>query len=264
MISRRSILAACTALTFATPLAAHADTLQAIKQRGQITVGIDFTHPPYGMLDDKSEQVGSDFETAKLLAADLGVKLNAIPVTGPNRIPFLLTNKVDIVIASFSVSDERKKVISFSRAYATEPLVLMAPASLKISGPADLAGKTIAAARGNTADIELTRITEDVPGVEIMRYVDEATARSAIVSGQQSIFGASIADANTVKAAEPKLQLEVKFIMATDPVAIGLRHDDPALQAWMDDWIAANLKNGKLSAIYQKYFGIALPADLGG
>ena len=263
MISRRFMLTACTALALTAPLVAQADTLQTIKQRGQITVGIDFTHPPYGMLNDKSEQIGSDLDTAKLLADDLGVKLNIIPVTRPNRIPFLLTNKADIVIASFSVTDERKKVMSFSRAYATEAVVVMGPASAKISGPADLEGKTVADARGTTADIELTRVIKDVPGAEIVRYVDEATARSAIVSGQQSIFGAALADANTVKAANPELHLEVKFIMARFPLAIGLRRDDPALQAWLDKWIAANLKGGKLSAIYQKYFGVPLPADLG-
>ena len=88
-------------------------------------------------------------------------------------------------------------------------------------------------------------------------------AAAAIVSGQQSIFGAALADANTVKVANPELHLEVKFIMATFPLAIGLRRAAPALQAWLDDWVAANFKNGKLSAIYQKYFGVPLPADLG-
>ena len=81
--------AAVALLLYTLPVAA-ADTLQTIRDRGRILVAIDISHPPYGMLDDKAQETGSDVETAKLLAKDLGVKLEIVPVSGANRVPFLL------------------------------------------------------------------------------------------------------------------------------------------------------------------------------
>jgi len=148
-------LALCTLSVVAAP-----DTLQTIRDRGRILVAIDISHPPYGMLDEKTQETGSDVETAKLLAKDLGVQLEIIPVSGANRVPFLLSKKADIVIASFSITDERKKVINYSKPYGVIPVVIAAPASEKITQASDLAGKSIAVARGTTADIELTRLVK--------------------------------------------------------------------------------------------------------
>ncbi len=61
---------------------------------------------------------------AKLLAKDLGVKANIVPVTGPNRIPFLLTNKVDVLVASLAITPERSKQVQFSQPYAAATIVL--------------------------------------------------------------------------------------------------------------------------------------------
>lgn len=252
-------------MTFALGLSsARADTLQDIKSRGSITIGVDFTHPPYGMLSQQSEREGTDYDIATLIAHDLGVKLNVLPVTGPNRVPFLLTNKADIVIASFSVTDERKKVIAFTRPYATEPVLLLAPGKDSLKGPADLNGKSIAVARGTTADIDLTNLIKDkgLTDVDVHRYLDEATTRTAVGSGQQNIMAASLADALSVKQSNPSTHFEFQFQMSDDPLAIGLRQNDAALQAWLDSWIGVNLKNGKLDAIWMKYFGISLPKSL--
>lgn len=244
--------------------ASHADALKDIKARGSIIIAVDFTHPPYGMLDDKSQQVGTDIEMARQLAQDMGVKLEVLPVTGPNRIPFLLTNKADIVIASVSVTDERKKVIAFSKTYATQPLVVMAPGKDSLKDVTALSGKQIAAARGTTADLRLTALVKekDVKDVDIVRYQDEATAKTAVGTGQQKIFAASLADALGVKAANPASNFEVQFRMFEDPLAIALRRDEPELQAWLDSWVMTNLKNGKLNATYRKYFGLDLPPAL--
>jgi polar amino acid transport system substrate-binding protein len=253
-------LALGAALTMSSSAAFAADTLKTIKDRGTIVVAIDFTHPPYGMLNTKAEQTGTDFDIAKLIASDLGVKLQVLPVNGPNRIPFLLTDKADIVIASFSITDDRKKVIAFTRPYATEPILILAPGKDSIKSPSDLAGKSVAVARGNTADLDLTNVIKekDVKDVQIVRYLDEATARTAVSSGQQNIFAASLADAIAVKQASPNEHFEFQFRMSEDPLGIGVRQDDTELLTWLNDWVGKNLKNGKLNDIYLKYFGVPI------
>jgi polar amino acid transport system substrate-binding protein len=243
---------------------AIADTLKDIKDRGSITIGVDFTHPPYGMLNQESQRIGTDFDIATSIAHDLGVKLNVLSLTGPNRIPFLMTHKVDIVIASVAVTAERKKVIDFTRPYATQPILLVAPGKDSLKSIESLKGKAVAVARGSTADLDLTMQVKDknVPDVQIVRYLDEATARTAVLSGQQSIAAASIADALTIKQSNPAAHYEYQFELSDDLLSIALRKDDPQLRAWLDDWIGKSLKDGTLNTIWMKYFGLPLPKSL--
>ena len=74
--------------------AAQAETIDQVKQKGELTVGMLVDFPPYGIMNSQNQPDGYDADVAKVLAKDLGVKLKIVPVTGPNRIPFLLTNKV--------------------------------------------------------------------------------------------------------------------------------------------------------------------------
>ena len=133
---------AVAVLTGTAPPAAAAGKLDQIRARGSIIVGIDFSHPPFGAINDKNEKVGSDLDTAELLAKDLGVKLETVNVSGPNRIPFLISNKIDVAVATMSVTADRRKVIDFSAPYGVVPLNIAAPSADKVSGPADLAGKS--------------------------------------------------------------------------------------------------------------------------
>ena len=90
-------------------------------------MAIDLGVPPYGMKDAALKSTGSDVETARLLAQDLGVELEIVPTTGANRVPFLQTNKADIVISSMSITPERQKVVDFSVPYAAILAVVGAP-----------------------------------------------------------------------------------------------------------------------------------------
>src|SRR3546814_7194608 len=89
------------------------------------------------MVDGDAKQTGCDIDSAKLLAKDLGVKLEVVPVTGPTRVQFLRTNKVDVIMASFSITDERKKVIDFSEPYGVVPVVVGGPKAVKVESPKD-------------------------------------------------------------------------------------------------------------------------------
>ncbi|MCX5579295.1 transporter substrate-binding domain-containing protein [Kaistia terrae] len=242
---------------------AHADTPAQIKERGTLRVAVDIGHPPYGMLDAQAQATGSDIETAKLLADDLGVKLEVVPVSGANRVPFLLANKADVVIASFSITAERKKVVNYSKPYGVIPVVIAAPKAVAITSTADLAGKNIAVARGTTADIELTRALKEAgASASIVRYEDEATTNTAVATGQQDVFSAALSTANSVAEQNANKGLEVKLTLAAYPMAIGLRKNDAELKTWVDEWVVANLANGKLNQIYVKYFNQNLPETI--
>lgn len=256
------IVGTLLSLSLVTASAFATETLDTIHQRKKIAVAVDIGAPPYGMLDGQAKQSGSDVETARLLAQDLGVELEIVPVSGPNRVPFLLTRKADIVIASFSVTDERKKVVDFSDPYSVIQVVVGGPSKSRIATFSDLGGKSIAVTRGTTSDQELTRGVKEIAGVNIVRYEDDATTNTAVSTGQQDYIAAALSVIPAVKKNNPSRDVETKFVMKLFPLGIGLRKNDPKLKAWLDQWVKTNLKNGKLNDIYKKHFGATLPAEM--
>ncbi|GAC1390900.1 MAG: transporter substrate-binding domain-containing protein [Variovorax sp.] len=240
--------------------AAHADQLDTITSSKKLRVAIDLAVPPYGMKDDKLNSTGSDVETAQLLAKDWGLELEIVPTTGANRIPFLQTDKADVVISSLSVTPEREKVIDFSIPFAGISAVVGAPKKLDIKSAADLAGKKVVATRGTTNDAELTKVAPKE--AQIVRFDDDATSITALVSNQADIFATAPPLLKVVNEKNPAKQMEVKFVMKVNMLAVGLRKNEPRLKDKTDAWVRANLKNGKLNAIYKKFHGVDLPEDV--
>jgi len=266
--TRRSLLSAAFALAavFAAgfaPSEAVASTLEDIKKKGTIRIAIDIGHPPYGMLDDKAQPTGLDVDTAKALAEDLGVKLEIVKVSGANRVPFLLSNQTDLVISSFSITEERKKVISYSEPYGIIPVMLAGPSSVVVETFGDVKGQNVAVARGTTSDIELTRANKEAGDiVTITRYEDEATTDTALQTGQHDWITGAPASINKIIDRNPDRGLEFKLQLAAYPMAIGLRQGEPELQAWVDAWVVENLKNGRLNTFYKNYFNLDLPPEM--
>lgn len=242
---------------------ASADTLADIKSRGAVRVAIDIAHPPYGMLNDQAQPTGLDVDTAQAIADDMGVKLEIVQVSGANRVPFLLSNQADIVVSSFSITEERKKVISYSEPYGVIPVVLVGPKDHEVKEFKDVNGASVAVARGTTADIELTRADKEAGNIaRIVRFEDEATADTALQTGQHDFLVGAGASALGLIERNPHRNLEIKLELAAYPMAVGLRQNEPELQAWLDEWVVANLRNGRLNEIYKSYFGYDLPEEM--
>lgn len=264
MLSKKVAILALGAFSFATALApVSADTLQTIQQRGKIIIGVDIGAPPYGMLDKNAKQTGFDIDAAHSLAKDLGVELQVVPVTGPTRVQFLRTNKVDAIMASFSITPERKKVIDFSEPYAVVPIVVGGPKAEKVASAKDLAGKTIAVTRGTTQDQAITKAAKEVPTINIVRYEDDATTSTAVLTGQQNYIIAASSVLPVLHESDPKRDIAYKYTAVSFPMGVGLRQDEPQLKERVNQWVSKNLKNGTLNDTYKKYFfGQSLPADM--
>ena len=123
--------------------AASADHLQDIKARGTLRVAIPQDYPPFGFMGPDKQLKGYDIEMAGIVAKALGVKCELVPVTGANRIPFLLSNRADIVISTLGKTKERQKVIDFSIAYAATYSGVFGPEKMNVTKPEDLKGHTI-------------------------------------------------------------------------------------------------------------------------
>jgi polar amino acid transport system substrate-binding protein len=242
-------LAAMAAIGLGAP--AHADTLQDIKARKKVVVAIDLTIPPYGISDEQMQPSGSDVETAQLLARDLGVNLEILQTTGANRIPYLMTNKADLVMAAFGISDERKKVIAFSKPYGLIDTSVGARKSSNIQSLPDLVGKKVGVTRGTINDIQIT--TKAPKGTNIVRFDDDASSVAAFVSGQVDAFVTASALVEIINKKNPGADMDAKFPLLYFPYAVGMRKNEDALKKWVDDWVTHNTDNGKLAEISKKW-----------
>lgn len=236
---------------------AAADTLSDIKARGTAMVAIDLGTPPFGSVDNAMKPQGLDVDVAEKIAKDLGVKLQIVQVTGPNRIPFLLTSKADFVVSSFGIRPERQKVIDFSKPYIANPLLVAARDGKVYKNFTELLGKRVAVVRGSGQDIEIT--AKAPQGVEIVRYDDDATVINAFLTGQADVFGGPLSTVLVLAKNYPDRNIVPGFDYKLEPLGIGMRKGDDALRNWLDEWVMKNRADGTLGGIFKKWTGVALP-----
>jgi polar amino acid transport system substrate-binding protein len=241
---------------------AHADQLDDIRKAGKIRIATAMGTPLFAFVDSDLKPTGSDVETAKLLAADLGVKLDLIEITNAARVPTVQTGKADIVIADLAVTPERAKVIDFSIPYCSLITIVAAPKNVAIKSYDDLNGKRIGVTRATVND---SMVTQNAKDAEVMRFEDDATLITAAVSGQVDIVSTQPPLITAINQKRPDRPMETKFVQKEFMLGVAIPKNEDKLKAWIDNWVVTNLKNGKLNAIYKKFHGVDLqPAVLQG
>ena len=253
------IAVALMAVATVATLPARAE-LDDVKKAGVLKVAVPQDFPPFGTVGPDLKPLGYDIDVAEMLAKDLGVKVELVPVTSANRIPYLTTKKVDLVISSLGKNPDREKVIDFSTAYAPFYNGVFGPADQKVTKVEDLAGKAIGVTRGSVEDLEITRI---IPAsATLKRYEDNNGTISAFLSGQVQLVATGNVVAAAILAKNPPKRPEVKFLIKNSPCFVGLNKGEPKLLAAIDAAIAKAKADGRLAKISQKWLGTGLPADL--
>src|SRR4051794_7305654 len=135
---------------------AWADRFEEIISKGVVRIGVPLDVPPFGSQNVNREPEGFDVDMANMVAKALGVKLELTQITGANRIPYLLTDKVDIVISVMGLTPERAKQIMFTAPYANTSLAVYGPKNLNVKSAADLGNYKVAAAKGTTQEMALS------------------------------------------------------------------------------------------------------------
>lgn len=239
---------------------ARADALDDIQKKGVLRVAVPQDFPPFGSVTTEMKPQGLDINVATLIVQKLGVKVELVPVTSANRIPYLQTKKVDLVISKMGKNPEREKVIDFIAAYAPFFNGIFGPADQKVAGPADLAGKTIGVTRGSVEDLELSKIAPAT--ATIKRYEDNNGTISSFLSNQVQLVATGNVIAAAIIAKNPPKKPETKFLIKDSPCSIGMNKGEEKLHEKVNAIIAQGKKDGSLSALNEKWLGLPLPASL--
>ena len=239
------------------PIAAMADQLQDILSRGSITIGVPENFPPFGSVGSNFKHEGYDVDIANLIAKDLGVDLVLKPITSKQRIPFLTSGKVDLVVSSMGANPSRAKSIWFSSAYAPFFSAAFAGPKINVSAPGDLTGLKIGVTGGTIEDLELTRNLPD--GAELIRFGDNAATISAFLAGQVKVLVTGNTVAAKVAKDNPALKLETKFIVRQSPAFIGVKQGEVNLLQWINVFVLHKKLGGKLNELSLKWLGQELP-----
>ncbi len=254
MFRRPLLAAAAVAISLIAPWAAQAQTaLETVMARKLITIGIPTDFPPYGFVGTDLQPQGLDIDMANYIAAKLGVKVELVPVTSANRIPYLQTKKADLVISTLGKNAEREKVIDFTAAYSPFFQAVFAAKGLKLATAADLAGKTVAVTRGAIEDLELTRVAP--ASADIKRFEDNNATVSAFVSGQVQALATGASVAGNMMARNAQLDAEYKFVLKDSPNFIGVGKGEDALRTKVNEIIAAAKASGDLDRMARRWLG---------
>ncbi len=231
--------------------------LSEILEAGKVKIAIGENFAPFSSLGDEGDYVGFDVDVAKLIAEELGVELELIPVTSKQRIPYLETDKADLVIASMGANPGRAKSIWFSSAYAPFFSGAFSSESSKIESIDDLVGLKVGLTAGTLEDLELTKSAPD--GTNIIRFGDNAATQSAYLSGQIDVIVTGNTVAAQMGADNPNLDISTKFIMNDSPCFIGIKKGNLDLLLWTNVFILHKTLGGELNDFSEKWFGQPLP-----
>ena len=165
-----------------------AGTLQDVKKRGKLIAGVKTDYPPLGFLDKKGVNKGFDIDIAKAISKELFGNEEAVqfvPVTSGDRIAFLISKKIDVIVATLTITEERKTEVDFSSPYFITGQSIMVREDSKITKYEDLAGKKVATIAGSTGNIA---IEELVPTAERVKFERNFEALQALKEHRVEAF----------------------------------------------------------------------------
>lgn len=238
---------------------AHADKFADILSRGVVRVVVFTDVPPFSSANVRRELEGFDVDLARMVAEGLGVKLELVPATAANRIPYLLTDKADINVAAMSVTSERAKQVMYSAPYADTSLAVYGAKATAVKSAADTGRLKISVAKGTTEDIVLTALN---PNADIMRLEDNASAVQAYLSGQSQLLAANSVVVVELAKKNPSKEFDFKFALRRAPAHITVKLGEHNLLRWLDTFIFQQTLNGELNKLHVKWLGGPMTAPL--
>ena len=212
-------------------------TLDEIKASGTINIGVFSDKNPFGYVDENGEYQGYDVYFANRLGEDLGVKVNFVSTEAANRIEYLQTGKVDVILANFTVTPQRAEEVDFALPYMNVALGVISPEDNVVESLDNWNTEDqMIVISGTTAE---TYLTENYPDIPLQKYDTYANAKNALENGN----GVAWANDNTEVIAfakqNPGYVVGIPQLGNTDTIAPAVSKGNDTLLTWINEEIQA-------------------------
>ena len=227
-------VAVAAAALSAVTAAVEARPLDVIKQSGEVVIGVFSDKAPFGYVDSQGKYAGYDVYFGDRLAKDLGVKVKYISVDPASRVEFLVTDKVDIILANFTVTKDRAEKVDFALPYMKVALGVVSPESAVITDVKQLDGKTLIIAKGTTAE---PYFEKNHPKVKLQKYDQYTDAYNALLDGRGDAFSTDNTEVLAWALVHKGFKVGIPSLGDLDTIAPAVQKGNKDLLDWINQEI---------------------------
>ena len=264
-LNRIAALTLALALLLSLTVSASAEgfrTLDEIKESGKLVIGLFSDKKPFGYVDEYGEYQGYDVYLARRLAEDLNVELVPVSLDAPNRIEFLQSFKVDIVLANFTYTEERATQVDFALPYMKVALGVVSPDSALITDAEQLNGKTLIVSKGTTAE---TFFEKNYPEVKLAKYDSYTEAYIALLDGRGDALSTDNTEVLAWAIENPGFSVGIESLGSLDTINPAVSKGNETLLNWINEEIvklgAENFFHADYEATLRETYGENADAD---
>jgi len=212
-------------------------TLDEIKESGTINIGVFSDKNPFGYVDENGEYQGYDVYFANRLGEDLGVKVNFVSTEAANRVENLETGKVDIILANFTVTEERAQKVDFALPYMNVALGVVSPDSKVITDLSQIGtDEEVIVISGTTAE---TYLTENNPEIKLQKYDTYANAKNALENKNAVAWANDNTEVIAFALQNPGYTVGIPSLGSQDTIAPAVSKGNETLLNWINGEIKA-------------------------
>lgn len=211
--------------------AASFRTLDEIKESGKIVIGVFSDKAPFGYVDENGEYQGYDVYFAERIAKDLGVDVEYVSTDPASRVEYAATGKVDIILANFTVTEERAAQVDFALPYMKVKLGVVSPDSALITDATQLNGKNLIVVKGTTAE---TYFEKNYPDVNLQKYDEYADAYNALLDGRGDAFSTDNTEVLAWAIQNPGFTVGIDALGNADTIAPAVQKGNRTLLEWLN------------------------------
>ncbi|MCR5343690.1 MAG: transporter substrate-binding domain-containing protein [Butyrivibrio sp.] len=210
-------------------------TLDEIKESGTINIGVFSDKSPFGYVDENGEYAGYDVYFAEKIGEDLGVDINYVSTEAANRIEYLQTGKVDIILANFTVTEERAQEVDFALPYMNVALGVVSPSDKVVESLDDVtADDQIIVISGTTAE---TYLEKNYPDIKLQKYDAYAEAKTAFENGNGVAWANDNTEVIAFSLENEGFTVGIPSLGDADTIAPAVTKGNDTLLTWLNDEI---------------------------
>ena len=224
-------------------------TVEEIQESGTVVIGVFSDKAPFGYVDENGEYQGYDVYFAERIAKDLGVAVEYVSTDPASRVENVATGKVDIILANFTVTEERAQQVDFALPYMQVMLGVVSPEDALITDVAELSGKKLIVVKGTTAE---TYFEENYPDVELVKYDEYADAYNALLDGRGDAFSTDNTEVLAWALTNPGYAVGIDALGNADTIAPAVQKGNTSLLNWINDEIVALAGENFFHADYEE------------